>query len=289
MEQKKGKWTRRRFLQAGVAAAGAGFVGDALLGEPNRLELVRTTVPIRGLPASLEGFKIAQVSDLHLGNWISPERVRDAVRLLNLEKPDLFALTGDFMHLGKKNIEDIETALSECAAPNGVYAVLGNHDHWADTEGIVRTLTTKTPAQMLTNRSVMIERPDGALALAGLGDLRFGVVKLDDALGGLPPDVPRILLQHHPDLAEEMPPGWRVDLQISGHTHGGQCCIPFVGWAPIVPSDYGDKFLHGVVEGKAHRVFVSKGIGGGAPMRPRVWARPDVALITLVAMKPETD
>ncbi len=124
----------------------------------------------------------------------------------------------------------------------------------------------------------MIERNGARLAVGGVGDMWEGIVDVTRAFRDIPANVPRILLSHNPDLAEELSPGIRVDLQISGHTHGGQVRIPF-GPAIQVPSRYGDKYSSGLVQGKSHRVYVNRGIASNHGVR--FCCPPEVTGITL--------
>jgi predicted MPP superfamily phosphohydrolase len=200
-------------------------------------------------------------------------------------KPDIIAMPGDFVHArndGDTTHQDVPALGSVFAgfgAPDGVIGVLGNHDHWRNAEGVRRELSA-SPIRLIDNSRIVVTRGASSLALAGLGDLWEGELNFDSALGGLSGNVPVILLEHNPDLAETMPDGYRVDLQLSGHTHGGQVRIPF-GPAPVLPSRYGNKYREGLVEGPRHRVYVTRGVGFSSPIPVRFFCRPEVTGITL--------
>ncbi len=276
--------TRRQVLRKGMKAGwwtlGA-TAGYSWLVEPRWIEVVRPVISIKNLPPSFEGLTIGVMADFHFGSWISPEEVQGACRTMMELKPDLIALPGDFIQRGwEHEIPTMEAGIRGLSAPLGVYAVFGNHDHY----GPVRKLSKRLEGmgyRVLMNEAVHFVRDGGRLWLCGTDDLRYGVYLPQKALGGLPPDEPRIMLQHTPDAAEELDPLWRVDLAISGHMHGGQ------GWPMalipgVVPSRYGIKFARGLVQGKGHRVYVTRGIGGQGPGRPRLFSRPEITFMTLV-------
>lgn len=254
--------SRRHFLkrtfQAGLALAAI----DGFFIEPEWLKLHRIEVPIRDLPPSFDGYRIGLLSDIHYPFCIAPAFIRRAVAMMMAFEPDLVALPGDFMdekalHHTARSMAGLLDATS--SAPDGVVGTLGNHDHRVDADGVRRQLALTTPVELVENRSLLIERRDGALAIGGVGDLYHGIVDPRKAFDGVDPNVPRIMLSHNPDVAEDMDPAIRVDLQLSGHTHGGQVRIPF-GPAPWIPSKYGQKFRAGLVQGKANLVYVTKGI-----------------------------
>ncbi len=275
--------SRRKLLKRSLIGGVAAFTLDSLLIEPSILTIDHIKVSINGLPPGLKGFKIAQLSDFHCGNWMDPQFVREAGRRAMAEKPDLIVVTGDFVHgYGLSgHTPDLRVAIGDLRAPHGVFGVLGNHDGHKGAENVRRRIREADSLELLENRHAVVERGGDAFALVGLDDMWVGLPDERKAFRGLPEDMPRILLEHNPDLAEEMPPGYRVDLQISGHTHGGQIRFPW-GWAPHIPSSYGNKFREGLVHGQMHRVYVNRGLGGLFPMHPRLFCPPQVSLIELV-------
>lgn len=277
--------SRRKVLgrfAVGIGAASALLAAETFVREPSWLEVVRQNVPIRGLPPGFHGFKIAALADFHFGMSMPVEFARRAFRMAMDQKPDLIAIPGDFMQKGSDaEVFSLLEALEGLKAPKGVFGVYGNHDHWSNIGLLDRELKKTGLVRILINESVLLEKGGDRICLAGTDDLRTGVYKPWDALAGVDPEMPRIVLQHQPDAAEEMDPGWRVDLAISGHMHGGQ--IAFLRGVPgVLPSRYGTKFVHGLVQGKGHRVYVTRGVGGQLTGRPRFWCRPEVSLLTLV-------
>jgi len=216
-------------------------------------------IPVPNLPKAFTGFRIVQLSDLHLGFLVPPELIHHVVERTNALKPDLIVCTGDYVHErnSTKQIDKVWPILSMLTAPAGVYSVLGNHDHWADSARSDYWL--ERTGQDLRHKAVSIERERQKLWLAGAGDLYEDHVDLDGLLNKIPNDECRIVLAHNPDSADSTF-SRRIDLMISGHTHGGQVNIPFIG-TPILPvnnKNYSSGLKSSLRGGK---VFISKGIG----------------------------
>jgi uncharacterized protein len=260
-------------MTAGTALGGAWSV----LVEPHWLELSRTVVPVRRLPDEFVGFTIGLVSDTHLGPFVRRSMIRSAVDALNDASPDLVVLAGDYV---LHSPEFIEPCMEELSRIRGrVVAVLGNHDHWEDADLTSTLLEEIVGAELLRNRGTWIERGDSTLRIWGVGDLWED----DQILDGVRPegyDGPLILISHNPDYAEVIPRG-TADLILSGHTHGGQVVLPFIG-APMLPSYYGQKYRAGLVWNSGTAVYVSRGIGMGSPPI-RLNCRPELPLIELAA------
>ncbi len=288
---------RRAFLAnstfGGVAVAAAGAPGYATLVEPWMIKVREYSISIAGLPASLVGLRIVQVADTHLGPRIPESFIVQAYQMAVDLQPDLIVLTGDHVHDGTK---ENQRAAELCrplvkACPGGVVGVLGNHDWWGDGAGLSKMLS-EVGVSMIDNDRVWVDGesrkivdvdPGDGLAIVGLGDLTDAVVDVQRAFDGVGSGTPRLVLAHNPDTAEihalthEGSP--RVDLMVSGHTHGGQVRIPFLG-TPIVPSMYGSKYAGGLVDGPAFSVLISRGVG--MSMLPvRVGVPPEIGVITL--------
>jgi predicted MPP superfamily phosphohydrolase len=277
-----------------VAVAGmAGVAGYAMFGEIRRPVVTRQIFAIRDLPQTLSGLRVLQLSDIHHGPWTSIDFVREVIAQANAEQPDLIFLTGDYVHQSPAFIEPVVRELSTLRAKIGVIATLGNHDWWENGDQTIAAFS-RTNIPLIDNHRVFltaertIEKTIGsrdarsALCIAGVGDLWEDPPLYDSALGGVSPETPRVLLSHNPDVAEEkellkMNP--RIDLMLSGHTHGGQVALPFIG--PIItPSKYGVRYASGLVKGPICPVYVNRGIGTTiVPVRMRV--RPEIAVIQL--------
>ena len=277
------KLSRRQLLKYGSLTL-LGGVGLEAFTEPNRLEVLHQTVPITGLPKPFEGFRIGMLSDIHWGHVIDEEFVQHAYSLLQKLEPHLLVIPGDVYH-GQSQTSATAPSLrgvfENFQAPHGVFGVLGNHDHKLGRQFVQSQIESYSPIHLLDNKGVMLSKDDTLLALGGVGDLWEDRIELEKAFLDVPPEVPRILLSHNPDIAERVlgDETTRVDLQLSGHTHGGQMVLPGVFNPYQRISQYGVKFNRGFVQGKRHRVFVSKGRAKLNHMR--FCALPDVACITL--------
>jgi len=227
-------------------------------------------VPIPGLLPELDGYRIALVTDLHRGpvvpaSWLA--RVADRAAEL---APDLVALGGDFVSHVKRDLDGLASVLARFRARDGVVAVLGNHDHWVGPDAVSAVLE-RAGVTLLTNRHVLVRRGAATLAVAGVDDFTHGATRPDEALAGVTPEIPRILLSHNPDLIEYLPAGLRVDVMLSGHTHNGQLHFPLLG-PLLVPSQFGGRYMHGLKRVGETWLYVSAGVGTAAiPMR---WGNP---------------
>lgn len=274
--------SRRTFLKAGLLFGGI-VLTEGFLIEPRGFAVERTTVPIRGLPATLDGFTVCQVTDIHFGPAVGSPYIKKIIETANALKPDLVALTGDYIEGEKRHVAPVVKLLKGLKARVGVVTILGNHDHYAGS-GYTEDLLVSNGFKPLQNSHTMIESGKGALCIAGVRDFLEDRPDAKEALKGVPNDMPRILLSHHPDYAEELPADERIDLVISGHTHGGQVRLPFA-FAPILPSRYGQKYSGGLValnRKEGTRVYVSRGIGMSI-IPVRFNCPPELTLLTLKA------
>lgn len=242
-----------------------------------RLETPEVPLAVRDLPPEFAGYRIALVTDLHHGpavptRWLShvAERVAELA-------PDLVALGGDFVSHARGDLRGLDEIVARFRAPDGTLAVLGNHDHWVDPDAVAESVE-RGGARLLTNQHALICRGTGALAIGGVDDFSHGAVRPDDALAGVPLHVPRVLLSHNPDLIEYLPPGLRVDVMLSGHTHNGQAHLPLIG--PLTaPSQFGRRYLHGLTRVGHTWLYVSAGIGSA--WVPRWGNPPELPMIRL--------
>jgi uncharacterized protein len=283
--------SRRELVVGGghaIAGAGLSVAAWGFFAEPRWFEVTRRRVPIKGLLPALDGLRIVQLSDIHHSAWMSIEWVRQIVETTNGLAPDIVALTGDYVYRGVAYVRPVAAELGRLRPRIGVVGVLGNHDWWEDAR-LTKEAFAREGLPLIDNgrRFVtadrrLVERADEGLCLAGVGDLWEDQCLYDDALAGVSGGMPRVLLSHNPDVAEEvafLESGHRVDLMLSGHTHGGQVRLPGIG-APVTNSAYGTKYAQGLVEGPACAVYVSRGLGMTA-LPIRIGVRPEIAVIEL--------
>lgn len=271
--------TRRQFLQ-GVAAAPlvavAGAAAYASLVEPFSYEVTERDVFIRGLPESFEGFRITQLTDVHHSRIVSIEEVRRVIEVAQATKPDLFALTGDYTTSYRRYIEPCAEALGALNAPAGVWAVLGNHDHYTDAQLTVRALG-RHRINVLENANTLIERGGERLQLAGVGDWTWNKNDWDRSLYGVDKRKPVVMLSHQP-VVIDLPQTEGVSLILSGHTHGGQVSLPLVGTPLRFAKDF--PYVSGLYRKNETQLYVSRGTGViGLPVRLGV--RPEIAVLRL--------
>lgn len=225
--------------------------------------------PLRNLPDELDGLRAVLFSDLHRGPLNSRRYLLRVMDEVNALEPDLVLIAGDFVEPGGY-IEDMARILERLRPP--AFGTLGNHDHWAGREKARRlyplTLLDNTRIFLNAQREFTPTPPERGLCLAGIEDLVCNRPDLQAALGDVPEHLPRLLLSHNPDFAEDpRAAGPRVDLMLSGHTHGGQIRLPWLG-APITFSRYGQKYAAGLVQGPHWPVYVTRGVGNsGLPLR----------------------
>jgi len=237
---------------------------------------------------------------------VPAELIDTAIEMALGLRPDVFLLTGDYVHCGLEWIDPATRQFAPLVATaKPVLGVLGNHD-WFNNGSLMTRSLRDVGVRMIDNDRLFLiaagpvgfsldDRPaESSICIAGFGDLRQDHIDPEKALAGIAPDVPRLVLAHNPDSAEE-PPGVtrrgapRIDLMISGHTHGGQVRIPGLGTGSGLMSRFGDRYSSGLVQGPACKVLISRGIGISlVPFRFLV--PPEVVEITLTrASESSTD
>lgn len=254
--------------------------------EPNWLELTRTEIPVEDLPEPFVGFRIVHLSDFHCSRQVTTEYLAEAIDLAQAQQPDLVVLTGDFVHRGYRYVEPVAKVLSRLSAPQGVFAVLGNHDYAVrNAWGLRRhrnlhlAVTAALSARgiaVLENRTVRLNRAEESLNLVGVADLWSRTCDLERAFRGNRSDSPSVVLAHNPRTIERLE-GRRCDLMLSGHTHGGQIAWPGLG-RPLL-GRRARQFAAGLYLHKGAYLYVNKGVGFG--VRFRFGVRPEVAVLTL--------
>jgi hypothetical protein len=264
---------------ATVAGAGVG-VGVAY---PFNYELTETEVFIPDLPAAFDGFRVAQLSDVHHSSLVSIEEVRRAVALTQSANADAIVLTGDYTTKERRYVEPCAEELARLTAPAGVWAVLGNHDH--NTGGLLtRRALEGRGINVMTNANTRLRRGADELQLVGIDDWSWVQTDFEKAFKGVDRARPSVLLSHQPKVLD-LPQTAGVSLILSGHTHGGQVRFPFVGSPAILLGDE-FKYLSGRFVRDGRQLFVTRGTGViGVPVR--FGARPEVAVLRLRRAEPK--
>jgi predicted MPP superfamily phosphohydrolase len=272
--------TRRRFLNGLVAAplvAVAATSAYASLIEPYHYWISETDVFIRDLPERFENFRITQLTDIHHSRILGIDHVRQVVALAQQAKPDLFVLTGDYTTTYRRFIEPCAEALAGLNAPEGVWAVLGNHDHYTDPELTTRALRRRH-IEVLDNASTRLQRGPDSLQISGIDDWTWNATDWQRAFTGLSATIPTILLSHQPSVLD-FEQTKSVALILSGHTHGGQVRLPGLG-APARFATKDLKYDRGLFRSGETQLYVSSGTGViGLPLRLGV--RPEIAVLRL--------
>lgn len=265
---------------AALGGFGAAYIWKV---EPGWLAVERLEIPLAGLPSGLDGLRIAQLSDLHAGADLPPERLDAALRTVARLESDLLVVTGDWVTYDAADAFPAARAVARWSPPLGIYAILGNHDHWTDAETVARAVQ-EAGITLLRNQRVRFSAGGETLWLAGVDDVWEEHHDLDAALAGVPAGASVVLLAHEPDYADTVAADGRVGLQLSGHSHGGQVRLPLMGYlaAPHMAHKY-DCGLYRV--GGRLWQYTNRGLG---TIRPAVRfnCRPEITLLTLTVHRP---
>ena len=250
---------------------------------PENIDLVEIDIELDNLGWNFHNYRILNLTDIHLGQWINPEYLNDLIDYVNTLNYDLATLTGDYVSY---NMDDYDISLKKSFkklnAPDGKYGVLGNHDHWMGSE-IIRNIFDESGIVDLSNDVVSLEKGDDKLNLAGVDSSTVCADNLDKVICELDSDCPTILLAHEPDFAQESSQTGKIDLQISGHSHGGQFIIPKFETTPFRGPN-STKYPVGIYKVKNMIQYTSKGLGTNS-FRIRINCKPEITIITLKTKK----
>ena len=279
------RFSRREAFEraAGIAVVGssAGAIGWGVVRGRLDFQIEEVVVRIPGLPKTLEGYTIAQVSDIHVGMFVYERELAQGLSLVARTKPDLVVATGDLVDFDPRYVALMARSLGDLRARDGVAAILGNHDYYTDGAA-VRDGLLRAGVRALVNEHVVLRPRDGAgIVLAGVDDYSGkhyrdggGGPNLTRTLVGAPEDAPRILLAHQPQYFSDAQ--GRIALQLSGHVHGGQV-------NPIVhPARYLLRYVAGRYEGAGSTMWVNRGFGTAGPPA-RLGAPPEITRVILVS------
>lgn len=278
--KKSSLFNRRNFIRA----AGLGSIGSFAYArwiEPNYLTITRKEIKLPELPPALDGMVIAQLTDFHYRPESQDELMAETVAATNAANPDFIFLTGDFITETPKVLTPLMEHLSGLKAKHGIYGIMGNHDGWRSRYATFEKAFQRAGFEFLINAGSRISIHGDPLFILGTDSIWSGDLDLSASYRGQHPNDLVLALVHEPDVFDIVTASHRVDLQLSGHTHGGQCRVPFLGYAPVKVS-YGEKYIYGEYTKDRSRLFVSRGLGTvGTPVR--FACAPELAILTLRA------
>ncbi len=246
--------------------------------EPELLTVKQQVLTTQSIQLSQEPLKVVQFSDVHLGLGFTSSHLNRVVERINKLEPDLIIFTGDLIEDNKEFTEVEETAaiLGKLKATYGKFAVYGNHDHGGNGTKRYAKILASADFQLLVNENQLITLKSGQrINLIGIDDKLLGKVNIEKAMEGIRKSDYNIFISHAPDVADEVT-GYPIDLQLSGHSHGGQVRIPFIG-APFTPP-YANKYIKGRYTFKDNKrmiLYVNSGIGT-SQMRYRFGNIPEI-------------
>ncbi len=273
----------RRVSRGKVAAAtallGAGCLIYAREVETRRVEVKHMTLTLPRLAPEFDYYRLVQIGDLHLDDWTKPERLRGIAQKVNEQQPDLVVITGDFASYSAEQLDAqrLIDALRALRTHDGCVAILGNHDYLTDVK-LVRRCIHEGGVTELINDVCTLERGDAALHIAGIDDVMEGRSRLDLVLEKLPGSGAAILLAHEPDFADVSAATGRFDLQLSGHSHGGQIGVPLLRRLVLPP--FSQRYTRGLYEVGGMILYTNRGLGF-VHLRLRFLCRPEITVFTL--------
>jgi uncharacterized protein len=256
-------------------AAGITQVARAAFAEPYMLTVERRAIALRRLPRTLDGFRIVHLSDIHHSPFTGSDQIKHAIETANSLEPDIIALTGDYVSHEHAYIAPCAELLGRLRARSGVYAVLGNHDHWTDAP-LITDLFRLAGIQVLINEGMRFEQHGAAFWLAGVDDTMVGQEDLPLALAGSRADEMKLLLAHNPVILRRAARAG-VDLVLSGHTHGGQVAWRSERSASGRPRR---RLLKGLGRQGNTQIYVTRGLGT-VVLPIRYGCPPEVSLLEL--------
>ena len=269
---------RRNALRL-LAASTTGVVFDGAWIEPARLSVTQQDVICKRLPSGMEGLRIGLLADFHFRPKEDDALLERVIQRVGQENLDLIALTGDFMNKDPEVLVPLLDRLKTMTANHGVFAVMGNHDGWNGNPAKIRRQFEQSGISFLINEHSQLSIRGDTLAVAGTDFVWLGKPDPARALRGISADVPVLALVHEPDYFDVMTRHRDILLQLSGHTHGGQCRIPLIGYSPITVK-YGTKYIDGGFSHGDSNLFVTRGVGTTGP-RVRFACPPELAILTL--------
>ncbi len=245
--------------------------------ETSWIKIKEIDIVSKEIPESFNGKRIVFIADIHHGPYFSIERVAKLVKQINEINPDFIVLGGDYSHRNPKYITPFFLELKKIKSKHSIYGVLGNHDHWEGAQ-LTQEMMRSNGIHICDNKSYWLKLNNDSIKIGGVGDLWTDKQEIDSTISDVQKDNFCILISHNPDYIENLKTD-RIDLTLSGHTHGGQVTL-FGLWAPILPSKYGQKYRYGLKEKDNIKSYITSGIGTITPPL-RFFCRPEIVVITL--------
>ncbi|MBL8682747.1 MAG: metallophosphoesterase [Myxococcales bacterium] len=268
-----------RVVDTAIITGVSGAVGYGLVKGRSDFRVREIEVRLPKLPRALDGYTIVQLTDLHVGVFAGPDDFRPMLDRTRALRPDAIVLTGDLVDRHPRHVPDALRMFASLSARDGVFAVLGNHDYYTDYRAVLRALERANVRALVNEHTIIRPEDGGGFVLAGVDDVWAPRVApgramdLRRALVGAPREAARVLLAHNPKVFSTAHNA--VDLQLSGHTHGGQI-------NPASLASLALEYVSGTYRSAHGTLFVSNGFGyTGAPVR--LAAPPEIAKIVLVA------
>ena len=279
--------TRRGLLRAGlrlgagagVAVAGAsGSIAWGRYGEAKWVEIVRMELHLPRLGRAFDGLRVAQISDIHIESGDIAERLPELCQLVTRQQADVICLTGDYISYRTGGQEGpLYDGLKLLRAPLGVFAVMGNHDQFGGIEE-PRNALRRAGIRELRNEVASLHREGEQFHVCGVDDMMNGPGDIEPVRAALPADGAALVMVHEPDFADAVSTCKRFDLMLSGHSHGGQICLPF-GRVVHVPA-FAEKHPAGLYRVNDMHLYTNRGLGTvGLPLR--LFCRPEITVFTL--------
>lgn len=278
---------RRTFLKRGMGSlitlfglSGGGYFYAKEL-EPRMIKFQHELIQSKKIPPSFDNFKIAQFSDTHIGFHYTVDQLSELIEKINANHPDVIVFTGDLVD--NPNEFDAYTSIQEklkrLDAPYGKFWIYGNHDHGGYGTEIIKKVMKESDFHLLQNSHTVIEKEADRFILAGIDDVMLGKPDLTVALNQVNHELFTILLAHEPDYAD-IASKYPIDVQLSGHSHGGQVRLPWIG--DLYTPDYAEKYVKGkyMLNKDTFTLYVNSGIGT-TRLPYRFLCKPEIHIFTL--------
>ncbi|MGJ8698009.1 MAG: metallophosphoesterase [Verrucomicrobiaceae bacterium] len=271
--------TYSRRASLGIIAAAIPSAAWGFLGEPDTLSITQKNLTLKDWPPALAGFRIAHLTDLHFRPGVDDALLTKLTAAVQASGPDLILITGDFLIRDPSSLPELCRHLKKLSATHGIIASPGNHDRWHCSSGFLKKHLEAAGISYLQNHATTLTIKGEQLYLPGLDSIWGGNIDPSRAWKAHRKGDPVIALVHEPDVFDHLHPTRPLTLQLSGHTHGGQCRVPLIGYAPAKVK-YGRNYLYGHYQKNDAQLWVGRGIGT-VGLRVRFACPPELSILTL--------